>query len=107
MILVAVSICFPSLALAVGAYNEPNSLALVDAGGKIPSSIIDGSSVTKLGATIEWSEVQGVPAGFADGVDDTGGADSITPAGTVASSVVGTQFDNRPPFLEVIFFGEE
>jgi len=91
------ALLLPSLALAVGAYNEPNSLALVEESGKLPSSVI----------SVDWSDIQGVPAGLADGVDDTGGADSITPAGTVASSVVGTQFDNRPAFVKVIFCGKD
>jgi hypothetical protein len=37
-------------------------------------------------------------------VGTTGGADAITPAGTVAApTFTGTAFDNRPSFVRVIF----
>lgn len=62
---------------------------------------INAGSPNGSGAKVHWSQLLGVPAGFADGTDDGGSGSSITVDGSSATNL------NSGPFVKLKRTGEE
>jgi hypothetical protein len=80
---------------------------VLDANKNAAASSVTATELGVLGSGIDWSEIQNIPAGFADGTDDGGGgsSDNWVAVGSTNSSLPGVSYQNSGVFTNGASFG--